>query len=109
MKKFRLPEIGENIEEATVIAVLIEAGGVVGKDEPIIELETDKSVFELPCPFAGTVEKIEVVVGDKIKVGGTIAVINESGKSVSPAKSKPAKKEKPGGEKNSGKRNRSRI
>ncbi|WP_462137739.1 biotin/lipoyl-containing protein [Candidatus Mycalebacterium sp.] len=53
MTEFRLPEIGENIEEATVTAVFVEAGGAVGKDEPIVELETEKAAFELPCPFAG--------------------------------------------------------
>lgn len=80
MKEFYLPEIGENIEEASVIAVLVEAGKFVVKDEPIVELETDKAAFELPCPFEGVVQSVAVSAGDKLKVGGLVAVINESGK-----------------------------
>ncbi len=79
MKEFRLPEIGENIEEASVIAVLAKAGDSIKKDEPLVELETDKAAFELPCPFEGVVENIPVSAGDKVKVGGLIALINEGG------------------------------
>ncbi len=80
MKEFRLPEIGEGIEEATVVAVLAEAGSFIAKDAALVELETDKAAFELPCPFEGTVENLAVSVGDKVKVGGLIASIDESKK-----------------------------
>lgn len=97
MKEFRLPEIGENIEEASVTAVFAETGSFIKKDDPIVELETDKAAFELPCPFEGTVDRIAVSVGDKVKVGGLIAVIGGNGKTEPPEK--PQKALKPEAEK----------
>ncbi len=94
MKQFRLPEIGENIEEASVIAVFVKAGNVIGKDEPFVELETEKAAFELPCPFEGKVESIDVSVGDTVKVGGLIATINDGGAEAANTAAEPEPKKK---------------
>ena len=88
MIEFRLPEIGEGVTEATVTAVFAEAGKPARKDEPFVELETDKAAFELPCQFDGKVKDIAVAVGDTVKVGGLIAVIEE-GSHAPDSKTKP--------------------
>ena len=68
-----LPELGENIEAGDVAAVLVNPGDRVEKDAPLLELETDKAVVEVPAPEAGVVKAILVEAGDTINVGDTIA------------------------------------
>ena len=68
-----LPELGENIEAGDVAAVLVSPGDRVEKDAPLLELETDKAVVEVPAPDAGVVTAILVEAGDTISVGDTIA------------------------------------
>ena len=68
----RLPELGENIEAGDVAAVLVSPGDQVEKDAPLVELETDKAVVEVPAPEAGVVTAIHVKAGDTINVGDTI-------------------------------------
>jgi len=68
----KLPELGENIENVEVSAVLVEVGTIVGKDQPLIEVETEKANLEVPAPVAGTVTELLVKVGDKLEVGQTI-------------------------------------
>jgi pyruvate dehydrogenase E2 component (dihydrolipoamide acetyltransferase) len=69
----KLPELGENIEAGDVAAVLVSPGDQVEKDAPLLELETDKAVIEVPAPEAGVVAAIHVKAGDTINVGDTIA------------------------------------
>ncbi len=73
---FTLPELGENIESGTIISVLVSVGDAVEKDQPVIELETDKAVVEVPCPEAGTVEEIRAKEGETLRVGEVILVLN---------------------------------
>jgi pyruvate dehydrogenase E2 component (dihydrolipoamide acetyltransferase) len=68
----KLPELGENIETVEVSAVLVEAGTRVAKDQPLIEVETEKANLEVPAPVEGTVTEVLVKVGDKLEVGQTI-------------------------------------
>ena len=73
---FTLPELGENIESGTIISVLVSVGDAVEKDQPVIELETDKAVVEVPCPEAGTVEEIRAKEGETLRIGEVILVLN---------------------------------
>ena len=73
---FTLPELGENIESGIITAVLVAVGDTVEKDQPVIELETDKAVVEVPCPEAGTVAEIRAKEGETLRVGEVILVIN---------------------------------
>ena len=73
---FTLPELGENIESGIIIAGLVAVGDAVEKDQPVIELETDKAVVEVPCPEAGTVAEIRAKEGETLRVGEVILVIN---------------------------------
>ena len=75
----RLPELGENIEAGDVAAVLVSPGDQVEKDAPLVELETDKAVVEVPAPEAGVVTAIHVKAGDTINVGDTIASLESAG------------------------------
>jgi pyruvate dehydrogenase E2 component (dihydrolipoamide acetyltransferase) len=74
----KLPELGENIEAGDVAAVLVSPGDQVEKDAPLLELETDKAVVEVPAPEAGVVTAIHVKAGDTISVGDTIASLESA-------------------------------
>ncbi|MEX2579426.1 MAG: dihydrolipoamide acetyltransferase family protein [Verrucomicrobiales bacterium] len=75
----KLPELGEDIEEATVLKVLVSEGDRIEAEQSVIEVETDKATLEVPADSGGTVESIEVGEGDSIKVGQVIAKISEGG------------------------------
>ena len=97
---FTLPELGEQIEAGDVLRVLVKAGDTLVKEQPILELETDKATIEVPSSVAGTVKEIKVKAGDKVKVGQAILSYDEgagaAGGAVSPkadAKAQPAKAE----------------
>jgi pyruvate dehydrogenase E2 component (dihydrolipoamide acetyltransferase) len=72
MADFTLPELGEQIESGDVLRVLVKAGDAIAKEQPVLELETDKATIEVPASFAGTVKEIKVKAGDKVKVGQAI-------------------------------------
>jgi pyruvate dehydrogenase E2 component (dihydrolipoamide acetyltransferase) len=75
--EFRLPELGENIESGDVLKILVSVGDSLTKDQPVLELETDKATIEVPSPFAGTVKALHVKDGEKLKVGGLILTLEE--------------------------------
>src|SRR5580765_6046682 len=83
---FTLPELGEQIEAGDVLRVLVKAGDAIVKDQPVVELETDKATIEVPSSVAGTVKEIKVKAGDKVKVGQAILSYDEG----AGAASKPA-------------------
>ncbi len=78
--EFKLPELGENIEAADVVNVLVKEGDTITKDQAVIEIETDKATIEVPSSIEGKVSKLLVKAGDKVKVGATILMFEESGK-----------------------------
>jgi pyruvate dehydrogenase E2 component (dihydrolipoyllysine-residue acetyltransferase) len=71
----KLPEISENVESGDVVKVLVKAGDTVALDQSLIELETEKAVFEVPSTVAGVVSEIAVKPGDTVSVGGVIVRI----------------------------------
>jgi pyruvate dehydrogenase E2 component (dihydrolipoamide acetyltransferase) len=70
--EFRLPELGENIEQGDLVRLMISPGDKVSDGQPVIELETDKAVVEVPSSVTGVVKEIRVKQGEKIKVGQVI-------------------------------------
>lgn len=92
----RLPSLGEGADSGTVVSILVKEGDTVTKDQPILELETEKAVGTIPSSAAGKVEKIRVKVGDKISAGyvilalagstGTVETPKPVAASVAPAK-----------------------
>lgn len=75
--EFRLPDIGEGLIEATVVRWLIPLGGPVGIDEPMVEIETDKAVVEIPAPRAGVILHQGVSEGVTIAVDELLVVIGD--------------------------------
>ncbi|MGA9751471.1 MAG: biotin/lipoyl-containing protein, partial [Acidobacteriota bacterium] len=69
IQEIRLPEVSENIQKADVVKVLVAVGDVVRTDQALLEVETEKAMFELPSPQGGTVREILVKAGDAITVG----------------------------------------
>ena len=82
--EFKLPELGENVEKGDVVRVLVAAGDLVRKDQPVLELETDKATIEVPAPSDGTVSDVRVKAGDKVKVGQTVLFIENGAGAAAP-------------------------
>lgn len=83
MKEFRLPDPGEGLVEAEIVTWHVAEGDVVRTNDVVVEVETSKSLVELPIPFEGTVSKLLVAEGDTVDVGTPIIVIDDgSGDSV---------------------------
>ncbi len=74
--EFKLPELGENIEQGDLVRLLISPGASVTEGQPVMELETDKAVVEVPSSVTGTVKDIRVKEGQKIKVGQVIFTVD---------------------------------
>ncbi len=93
VKEFKLPELGENIESADIINVLVKVGDRVEKEQSIIEIETDKATIEVPSSVEGVVKEVLVKTGDNVKVGQTIIKVDEAGTGVT--KELPAEEKTP--------------
>jgi pyruvate dehydrogenase E2 component (dihydrolipoamide acetyltransferase) len=79
--EFKLPALGENIEQGDLVRLMIEPGAAVNEGQAVMELETDKAVVEVPSSVSGTVKEVLVKQGDKIKVGQTIFTADANGSS----------------------------
>jgi len=79
---FILPELGENITTGDVVRVLVRPGDTVSKEQPVLELETDKATIEVPSSVEGRVQDVKVKAGDRVNVGQTILTVEgEAGSS----------------------------
>ena len=76
--KVKLPELGEGIEGAEVVRVLVSVGETVTTDQPLLEIETDKATVEVPAPAAGTITEIAVTAGTTMAVGATILTLDSA-------------------------------
>jgi pyruvate dehydrogenase E2 component (dihydrolipoamide acetyltransferase) len=74
--EFKLPELGENITAGDVVRVLVNPGDTVEKEQPVLELETDKATIEVPSSVAGTVKDVAVKKGDRVKVGQVVLTVD---------------------------------
>lgn len=82
--EFHLPDIGEGLTEATVVSWLVPVGGRVGLDQPMVEVETDKAVVEIPAPRAGIVLHHGAPEGATVAVESLLVVIGEEGEEWAP-------------------------
>jgi pyruvate dehydrogenase E2 component (dihydrolipoamide acetyltransferase) len=87
--EFKLPELGENIAAGDVVRVMVSPGDTVAKDQPVLELETDKATIEVPSSVGGTVKDVKISVGDKVKVGQVILLVEEGAAAAETARPKP--------------------
>jgi pyruvate dehydrogenase E2 component (dihydrolipoamide acetyltransferase) len=76
--EFRLQELGENISQGDLVRLMIAPGAKVSEGQPVMELETDKAVVEVPSSVSGVVNEVKVKEGDKIKVGQLIFTLQSS-------------------------------
>jgi pyruvate dehydrogenase E2 component (dihydrolipoamide acetyltransferase) len=92
--EFKLPELGENIEQGDLVRLMIAPGTKINAGESVMELETDKAVLEVPSSVSGTVQEIRVKEGDKIKVGQVIFTV-DNGVAAKPAAAPAAQTQPP--------------
>ena len=92
MIEFKLPELGENIEQGDLVRLMVTPGATVSAGQSVMELETDKAVVEVPSSVNGTVQEIRVKEGDKVKVGQVIFTVDgaEGKAAAAPASQTPA-------------------
>jgi pyruvate/2-oxoglutarate dehydrogenase complex dihydrolipoamide acyltransferase (E2) component len=74
--EFRLPDIGEGLESGEIVAWLVKEGDEVARDQPIVEVQTDKALVELPSPVPGRVVSLAVQPGDIVPVGQLLLVLD---------------------------------
>jgi pyruvate dehydrogenase E2 component (dihydrolipoamide acetyltransferase) len=79
--EFRLQELGENISQGELVRLMIAPGAKVSEGQPVMELETDKAVVEVPSNVSGIVNEVKVKEGEKIKVGQVIFTLQGSASS----------------------------
>lgn len=89
--EFTLPDVGEGLTEAEIVSWKVTVGDTVTLNQVLVEIETAKSLVELPSPFAGTVAAILVEEGQTVEVGTPIITVNSSGDApAAPAPTAPA-------------------
>src|ERR1700758_1980206 len=72
MHQFLLPDLGEGLEEAEIVAWHVNEGDNVVVDQPLVSVETDKAVVEVPSPQAGRIARLHGSKGDLVKVGAPL-------------------------------------
>ncbi|WP_309603110.1 dihydrolipoamide acetyltransferase family protein [Sphingomonas sp.] len=77
--KFKLPDIGEGIAEAEIVAWHVKVGDIIGEDQQLADMMTDKATVEMESPVAGTVIKLAGDVGDQIAIGSVLVEIETAG------------------------------
>ena len=82
VREFRLPDIGEGLTEAEIVRWLIAEGDPVAADQPIVEVETDKAVVEIPSPYGGIVVRHGGAEGETIEVGAVLVVVGSQEEAV---------------------------
>jgi pyruvate dehydrogenase E2 component (dihydrolipoamide acetyltransferase) len=83
--EFKLPDLGEGLTEGEVARWLVAEGQEVAEDEPLVEIQTDKTTVEIPSPAAGKVARILVAEGQVVPVGTVLVVIGDSPDEVAPS------------------------
>jgi pyruvate dehydrogenase E2 component (dihydrolipoyllysine-residue acetyltransferase) len=77
--EFKLPDLGEGLTEGEIARWLVSVGQEIAEDDPLVEVQTDKTTVEIPSPAAGTVARILVEEGQIVPVGTVLVVIGEDG------------------------------
>jgi pyruvate dehydrogenase E2 component (dihydrolipoamide acetyltransferase) len=82
--EFKLPDLGEGLTEGEIARWLVAEGDEIAEDQPLVEIQTDKTTVEIPSPAAGTVTSIRVAEGDIVPVGTVLVVIGGDGAAPAP-------------------------
>ncbi len=91
--EFPLPDVGEGLTEAEIVSWKVKPGDTVTVNQVLVEIETAKSLVELPSPFAGTVTELLAAEGDTVEVGSPIIRVDSEGGSAAPPALPPATEE----------------
>ena len=86
--EFKLPDIGEGIAEAEIVAWHVKVGDTIAEDQQIADMMTDKATVEMESPVAGKVVELAGEVGDQVPIGSVLAVIETDGAAAAPAEAK---------------------
>ncbi|MGO4691082.1 dihydrolipoamide acetyltransferase family protein [Glaciibacter sp. 2TAF33] len=78
MSDFLLPDLGEGLTEASIVSWLVQPGDTIAIDQPVVEVESAKSVVELPSPYGGVVERVFGAVGDVIHAGSVLVTVADA-------------------------------
>ncbi|MFO1059148.1 MAG: biotin/lipoyl-containing protein [Dongiaceae bacterium] len=78
MSAFALPDLGEGLQEAEVVAWHVSAGDHVVPDQPLVSVETEKAVVEVPSPRAGRIARLCAAVGERVPVGGALVEFEDA-------------------------------
>jgi len=84
MMDVTVPDIGD-FDEVAVIELLVKVGDTVKAEQSLITVESDKASMEIPCSHAGVVKELKVKLGDKVKQGSVVVVLDVAGASAAPA------------------------
>jgi pyruvate dehydrogenase E2 component (dihydrolipoamide acetyltransferase) len=79
MRSFNLPDLGEGLSEAEIVTWHVSAGDRVVVDQPLVSVETDKAVVEVPSPYSGTVAKLHATAGDIVRIGNPLVDFEDAG------------------------------
>ncbi len=93
--EFLLPDVGEGLTEVVIQEWLVGVGEQVGLDAPLVQVETDKAIVDLPSPVAGIVLYQGAADGDTLAVGEVLAVVGEQGESWQPGQVSAASRDEP--------------
>src|SRR5258708_6134008 len=77
MRQFKLPDLGEGLEEAEIVTWYVNEGDHVVTDQPLVSVETDKAVVEVPSPSSGRIVRLFGAKGDMVKVGAPLVEFAE--------------------------------
>src|SRR5450631_4595528 len=84
MQEFKLPDLGEGMQEAEIRRWLVQAGDTIALDQPMLEVETDKAVVEIPAPIAGRISAIHVQEGALARLGQVLVHFERSSQTRQP-------------------------
>lgn len=79
MSTFKLPDLGEGLAEAEIVEWFVRVGDTIERDQPLVSVETDKAIVEIPSPQAGRIDELRGNTGDVIQVGDPLVVFADTG------------------------------
>ena len=78
-REFKLPDIGEGVNEGEVVKWFVKEGDPIRENDPVVEVMTDKVTVQIPSPVTGKVLQLRAKEGEVVKVGATLVVFGEAG------------------------------
>src|ERR1700704_3024936 len=91
--EFKLPDIGEGIAEAEIVAWHVKVGDQVSEDQQLADMMTDKATVEMESPVAGKVLELAGAVGDQVAIGSVLVVLETEGQAAEAPAAAPARKD----------------